>query len=321
MNLELESSSTTKTVWVPPLASQLGDIPGYEILNFIAHGGMGAVYFARQKSENRVVAVKIARPKKWRGRTYAALIAHEAFVMSKLDHKNIVKVYDTGRSDDLVWMAMEFVKGITVRHLLRTRPISPFFTLSLSKQLCHALRHAHTHGVIHHDLKPGNVLIDTNNQAKIIDFGIAKVRDFSYTITRPGEMLGTPHYMAPEQLLHPRDCDYRIDIYALGVMMYQLITGELPFADNEQKEALPPSHYVNVGTEVDRIILRCLERNPGDRWQSAGDLLMQLHNLKMSDLKPKRPSYSIPTANSQSFESQSNDTEIISGTTSHHPQC
>jgi serine/threonine protein kinase len=278
----------TKPQWNPPEIAELKAIPGIEVQRLIGHGGMGAVYLARQVREDRLVALKVARTRQGSAHNYKALIVHEAQVMAQLDHKNIVKVYDFGIQDSLVWVAMEFVAGCTLRELLQARRMSAWLSLSLSKQLCAGLQHAHTRGVIHHDLKPENILVDGENRAKIADFGISKVRDFSYTIARPGIVTGTVRYMAPEQRRYPLHFDHRSDIYCLGIMMYEMLTGRIP-----RGAYLPPSHFGVCEGALDRIVLKCLNSNPNNRWQSAAELLAAMSRVVVEE--PEPPSVQVST--------------------------
>lgn len=255
----------------PPVEAHLRGIPDIVVRQLIARGGMGAVYLARQISSDRPVALKVARWREGRSKTFMSLVVHEAQVMAHLDHPNIVKVYDFGCKGDLVWVAMEFVAGLTLRAMLKARQVSAAQALSLSRQICEGLQHAHARGVIHHDLKPENILVDGAGQVKLIDFGLSRVGSFSYTISRPGKVSGTLRYMAPEQLRHPSTIDHRIDLYAMGMIMYEMLTGRPPTGT-----ASPSAYRRKGGGPIDPLILKCLERDPNKRWQSAGDLLEAL---------------------------------------------
>ena len=266
--------------WMAPPPSRLGCIPGVEVKALIGRGGMGAVYSARLIKGDRQVAVKVARFPEERSKTYLSLLIHEAQVMAHLEHGNIVKVHDFGHIGELAWVVMELVEGPTLRDMLRGRQVSQALALSLSKQVCAALQHAHDRGVIHHDLKPENILVDGNGQAKIIDFGLSRVSGFSYTVSRPGRVSGTLRYMAPEQLRNPGTIDHRIDLFALGVIMYEMTTGRLPTGAYR-----PPSHYLDGGEHFDAIVRKCLMPVPDDRWQSANDLLQALLGVTWGDAR------------------------------------
>lgn len=255
-----------------PPSTAINGIPDIVIERLLGRGGMGLVYAARHLKHNIPLALKVARPLEGCTRNHLASLVHEAQVMTRLNHRHIVRMHDFGCQDDLVWIAMERIEGHSLRHLMRTQPIPVTVGLGIIRQLCQALEHMHTRGVIHQDLKPENILIDCNLQATIIDFGLARVRGLSYTISRPGRVSGTLRYMAPEQRLHPRDIDSRIDVYALGVIMHELFTGERPTAG-------APLDLSHLGSALTTIVHRCLQSNPNDRWQSASELLAALQAL------------------------------------------
>lgn len=265
--------------------TELSGIPGFAIGRLLGRGGMGVVYVARQPRNNRSVALKVARPLEGCTRNHLASLVHEAQVLALLKHPNVVKMYDFGcNKEELAWIAMELIEGHSLRHLMRAHRITQTLAVVLFRQLCEALQHVHACGVTHQDLKPENILIDHDNQAKIVDFGLAKVRGLSYTIARPGRVSGTLRYMAPEQRLHPRDIDHRIDIYALGVIMFEMLTGQRP-AD---ASPLPP-RIESVSPEIDAIVQRCLQRNPNERWQSAAEMLAALGSTDIPEAPPCQP--------------------------------
>lgn len=260
----------------------MAGIPGIEVKALVGRGGMGAVYSARLLKDGSPVALKVARLHEGKAHTYLSLLVHEAQVMAHLDHDNIVKVHDFGHTDGLAWIIMEFVDGPTLRSMLSSRQISLALALSLSRQLCGALEHAHARGVIHHDLKPENILVRDFGQAKIIDFGLSRVSGFSYTISRPGRVSGTLRYMAPEQMKTPGSVDHRIDIFALGMIMYEMVTGHLPTGAYH-----PPSHFVKGAECFDTLIAGCIRHDPKERWESAAKLGVALHAIDWEKL-PQR---------------------------------
>jgi eukaryotic-like serine/threonine-protein kinase len=265
--------------WDLPSALQLSAIHGIEVHHLIGFGGMGAVYQARQINENRSVALKVARRSADLSRDFKSFLIHEAHVIAELNHKNIVKVYDFGSNDELVWIIMEFVNGPTVRDLILARQMKPDQALLLSLQLCDGLKHAHSRGVIHNDLKPENVMVDGDGQAKIIDFGLSRVRSYSYTIARPGKAIGTRHYMAPEQRANrPNDIDHRSDIYSLGVIMWEMLTGKVPTGPF----SLPSGQCNGPWHE---IVQKCLSHNLENRWQSCAELFSAMCMVTYLDLE------------------------------------
>ena len=189
----------------PPTPAELAaHFPDLEILELVGCGGMGVVYMARQKQLDRLVALKILSPKIGQDPAFAERFAREARAMALLSHPHIVAVYDSGQTDGLYYFLMEFVHGVSLRQLLDAGTLSPEEALAIVPQICEALQFAHDHGVVHRDIKPENILLDKCGQVKIADFGLAKLigreaKDLGFSLTGVGQVMGTPHYMAPEQ--------------------------------------------------------------------------------------------------------------------------
>ena len=267
--------------FTPPTPEQLAaQFPDLEILEFIGRGGMGMVYKARQKHLGRLVALKILLPKIARDPAFAERFAREARAMAMLSHPHIVAVYDFGQKEDLYYFLMEFVDGLTLRQLLDAGKLAPREAVTIVPQICEALQFAHDKGVVHRDIKPENILMDRSGQVKIADFGLAKLvgqeaNDFS--LTGAGQVMGTPHYMAPEQLEHPQEVDHRADIYSLGVVFYQMLTGELPIG-----RFAAPSKKVHIDVRLDEVVLRALEKEPELRYQHASDVKTQIEAITAS---------------------------------------
>jgi serine/threonine protein kinase len=217
-----------------------------------------------------VVALKVAPA----SAAVAERFAAEARALARLDHPHIVRVYETGRCPGLVWMAMEFIDGGNLRRALAEGRISPPQVLAIVPQVCAALQYAHDQGVVHRDIKPENILIDGAGQVKIADFGLALLRGADGRLTATGAVLGTPHYMAPEQIERPHAVDHRADLYALGVVFYEMLTGELPLG-----RFAPPSRKVQIDVRLDDVVLRALEKEPEQRYQRAGDLASRVAGL------------------------------------------
>ncbi len=265
----------------PPTVAELAaKFPQLEILELIGKGGMGAVYKARQKELDRIVALKILPPDIGRDAAFAERFAREARALAKLNHPGIVTIYDFGRADGLFYFFMEFVDGVNLRQLLASNRVSPREALAIVPQICDALQFAHDQGIIHRDIKPENILLDRRGRVKVADFGLAKmvgagnepmaeggVVASSPELTESGKVMGTPNYMAPEQKEHPDTVDHRADIYALGVVFYQMLTGELP-----GKKIEPPSSKVRIDVRLDEVVLRALERKPELRYQQASEV-------------------------------------------------
>ena len=347
-----EDSATEgrQPAFIPPSIPELAPLfPQLDILELIGKGGMGAVYKARQKQLDRIVALKILPPGIGEDPAFAERFAREAKALAKLNHPGIVTLYEFGNvgqasrlsqtsesspestapgstpqggqaetletgatpvlrqtvasgsqsstlNSRLFYFLMEFVDGVNLRQLLHSGRVSPREALAIVPQICDALQFAHDHGIVHRDIKPENILLDRRGRVKVADFGLAKiVADVGQAsrlsqiskksaprgreaetvetgatpvlLTDAGKVMGTPNYMAPEQAEHPADVDHRADIYALGVVFYQMLTGELP-----GKPLQPPSNKVHIDVRLDEVVLRALEKKPELRYQQASVL-------------------------------------------------
>jgi tRNA A-37 threonylcarbamoyl transferase component Bud32 len=263
---------------VPPDPAKLaGLFPQIEILELIGHGGMGAVYKARQTKLDRLVALKILTSEAARGPAFAERFTREARALARVNHPNIVAIHDFGDADGLYYFVMEYVDGANLRQVLQAGTLSPHEALAIIPQVCDALQFAHEEGVVHRDIKPENILVDRKGRVKIADFGLAKMIQpaaGAYTLTVPGEVMGTPAYMAPEQIEKPREVDHRADIFSLGVVFYEMLTGELPLG-----RFAPPSRKVKIDVRLDDVVLRTLEKEPELRYQQASDVKSDVQSL------------------------------------------
>ncbi len=244
--------------------------PQLEVLECLGRGGMGVVYKARQTRLNRLVALKILTPDKGRHAQFSERFSREAQTLARLNHPSIVAVYDFGEADGLYYLLMEFVDGVSLRHLLQAHQLTPDEALAIVPKICEALQYAHDRGVVHRDIKPENILLDRDGRVKIADFGIAKIMSHGQpqaAITQDRQVIGTPHYMAPEQVEHPQRVDHRADIYSLGVVFYEMLTGELPLG-----KFPPPSQKAAVDTRLDEVVLGALEKEPDHRYQQASEV-------------------------------------------------
>ena len=254
----------------PPVAEVARHFPQLEVIELLGQGGMGAVYKARQPALDRLVALKILPPAWGRDPAFAERFGREARAMARLSHCNIVIVYDSGQANGLYYLLMEFVDGENLRRRMRGGRLTPADVLTILPQICDGLQFAHDEGVIHRDIKPENILLDQKGRVKIADFGLAKHLSPSrseLTLTAPHQIMGTLHYMAPEQMERPREVDHRADIYSLGVVCYEMLTGELPIGRFEL-----PSEKARVDPSFDQVIVRSLAKDPARRFSQAREL-------------------------------------------------
>jgi tRNA A-37 threonylcarbamoyl transferase component Bud32 len=257
--------------FIPPTPADLAPhFPQLEILGLLGQGGMGAVYKARQTKLGRLVALKILPIEAGRDPAFAERFTREARALARLGHPNIVAVHDFGDTGELYYFIMEYVDGISLRQSMQSGRMPPEDALRIVPQICDALQYAHEEGIVHRDIKPENILIDKRGRLKIADFGLAKLLDrpaAPFTLTGSLQVMGTPHYMAPEQMERPSAVDHRADIYSLGVVFYEMLTGELPLGHFPL-----PSHKATVDTRLDEIVLHALAKDPEQRYQHASEV-------------------------------------------------
>jgi serine/threonine protein kinase len=309
--LLLEASIPTETGQgaqgksAPPSHAELAAaFPQLEILELIGQGGMGFVFKARQPKLDRFVALKILPQSLADDPAFAERFTREGRVLAKLNHPNIVTIHDFGQANGFFYLLMEFVDGVNLRQAMKVGRFTPAQALAVVPKICEALQFAHNEGILHRDIKPENILLDARGRVKIADFGIAKLvgaeaagragsplpaadargDDGAYGETRPtpaltetGKVLGTPHYMAPEQLEKPGDVDHRADIYSLGVVFYEMLTGELPIG-----RFAPPSEKSGADPRVDEVVFHALEKERERRTQTAGEVKTQVETIASS---------------------------------------
>jgi hypothetical protein len=280
--------------FTPPTIPDLAKLfPQLEIFELIGKGGMGAVYKARQPALDRFVALKILAPRSGGDLDFAERFTREARALAKLSHPNIVAVHDfgtvgqasslspseisggkseTGATSVLHFFVMEYVDGPNLRQIEQAGKLPPREALEIIPQICAALQFAHDEGIVHRDIKPENILLDKKGRVKIADFGLAKIlgqepKDFRLTGAR--DVVGTPHYMAPEQIEKPQTVDHRADIYSLGVVFYEMPLGKFQ----------PPSQRVQVDVRLDEIVMRSLEKEPQRRYQHVSEVKTRVETI------------------------------------------
>ncbi len=257
---------------LPNLDTLNAQFPQLEIRRLVGTGGMGAIYHARQTTLDRDVALKLIRRDVSSDTAFVERFEREAKTLAKLSHPHIVTIYDFGHTaDGIAYLIMEYVDGINLREAIESGGIDANEALDLVVTICRALKYAHSKGIVHRDIKPENILLGEDGSLKVVDFGIAKIFDESVrtpTLTATRQVLGSLHYLAPEHLESPQQVDHRVDLYALGVVFYELLTGQLPLGRYE-----PPSSVCGTADpRLDRLVLKMLSRRPEQRYQTAAEL-------------------------------------------------
>ncbi|MBI2930784.1 MAG: protein kinase [Planctomycetes bacterium] len=275
-----EESATCSRCATAPEPQRVGR---YEIIDRAGVGGMGVVYRALDPDLNRVVALKVVAAGRLADETILHRFQREARATAKLSHPNIVPVYDVGRVPPFYYFAMEFVDGKPLDRLARDPNLDPHEAARIARDVARALHHAHQHGVIHRDIKPGNILVDAAGRPRIVDFGLAKESDEPEPLTKTGEVIGTAAYMPPEQAAgHMKSVDERGDVYALGAVLYEMLAHRPPFVgetmaqilrDVQERDPQPPGLVTPlVPRDLDTICLKALAKERDYRYQTAGEL-------------------------------------------------
>jgi serine/threonine-protein kinase len=263
------------------------EVPGYEILNKIGAGGMGTVYKARQRSVDRIVAIKILSSTLTGDSAFVARFMNEARTAARLNHPNIISVFDAGEASGLYYLVMEYAEGAPLDRVLQNSgPLAESRVRDIGIQIGHALSSIEKHRMLHRDIKPNNILIDRRGSIKLCDFGLARLQEPGTTVTRSGEVLGTPMYMSPEQINAEKDIDIRSDLYSVGATLFCLLTGRPPFqGDSAMAVALqhvsapppdPRSIRPSISPAISSVVLRLLEKDRSQRIQSPEEMVAAL---------------------------------------------
>ena len=262
--------------WTPPPVESVADLlPESEILGILGYGGMGAVYKARQKTLGRMVAIKLLPPEVSSDDGYRRRFLREARLMAHLTHPRIVGIHEAGTTpDDHLYIVMEYVEGESLYDLIHQRRITPRQTGRILADVCEGLAYAHAKGVVHRDIKPGNVLVDAEGRGKLADFGIARWNDTQLHEATTGTLFGTRDYLAPE-LLSRHEGDHRADIYALGVMLYEMLCFELP-----RGHFTPPSQRAGTDRAVDRVVATAMQQEPELRYATVAEMSQALARIR-----------------------------------------
>jgi eukaryotic-like serine/threonine-protein kinase len=266
----------------------------YQIEQILGRGGMGVVYRATDTQLDEIVAIKtLPGDVMTRSPEDLERFKREIRLARKITHRNVLRTYDYGEAEGVYFISMEFVRGYTLSEMLDEAPkrqMAPRLAVGVSRQICRGLHAAHEQGIIHRDIKPGNVLIDAKGEVKLMDFGIARMAETPEAMTQAGLIVGTPHYMSPEQV-QGKPLDARTDVYAMGVLIYEMLAGKRPFESSSLTGVLtahimePPKPPIDVrpeiGSQLNAIVLRCLAKNPKERYADAGALLADLERVQL----------------------------------------
>jgi serine/threonine protein kinase/Tfp pilus assembly protein PilF len=285
------------------LAEMLGELGDYELLEEVGRGGQGVVFRARQKSLNRTVALKVISLGQRASKEHLSRFRREAEAAASLDHPRIVPIHEVGERDGFCYFSMRFVKGGQLDEVVRGAPMSIRQAAELIAKVAGTVHYAHEHGILHRDIKPGNILLDTRGEPHLTDFGLARLLGTESTVTRTLEVMGTPSYMAPEQAAgNNAAVSKATDVYGLGAVFYELLTSHPPFAGSTTYETIKflldteprPPRMLNpkIDRELSTICLKCLEKDPKRRYSSALALAEDLeHWLKHEPIQAKRSGF------------------------------
>jgi serine/threonine protein kinase/TolB-like protein/Tfp pilus assembly protein PilF len=281
-------------------AELLGELGDYELLEEIGRGGQGVVFRARQKSLNRIVALKVIGLGQWASKTHLKRFRREAEAAASLEHPGIVPIHEVGERDGSCYFSMKFIEGGQLDEIVRREPMPIRQAAELIVKVARTVHYAHEHGILHRDIKPGNILLDQKGEPHLTDFGLARLVETESTVTRTLDVLGTPSYMAPEQAVGNNTAVSRVtDVYGIGAVFYQLLTGQPPFAGGTTYETIKllldtePRQPRLLNPKIDRdlstICLKCLEKDPNRRYSSALALAEDLeHWLKHEPIQARR---------------------------------
>src|SRR5437868_15328589 len=261
-------------------AELLGELGDYELLEEIGRGGQGVVFRARQKSLNRTVALKVISLGQWASRAHLKRFRLEAEAAAKLEHPGIVPIHEVGERDGSCYFSMKFVEGGQLDEVVRRAPMSIRQAAELIVKVARTVHYAHEHGILHRDIKPGNILLDAKGEPHLTDFGLARLLETEGSVTQTLDVIGTPSYMAPEQAVgNNTGVSNATDVYGIGAVLYQLLTGHPPFAGGTTYETIklvldteprPPRLWNRkIDRDLSTICLKCLEKDPTRRYASA----------------------------------------------------
>ena len=289
--LGLGASETPSAEWEPPSSDEVAKLfPQWQMKGLLGRGGMGAVYYLHQSELDRDVAVKLLPIEASRDERQVERFRREARTLAKLRHPGIVALHESGISPaGHFYFVMEHVDGCPLSDLIAAGKLDVPRAIEVVRQVCDALAYAHEQGVIHRDIKPSNILIDSAGQVKVADFGLARLDHASesdvMTLSHTGAFMGTPAYTAPEQARDAAHVDHRADLYSLGVLLYEMLTGELPRGVFQ-----PPSRKAGSDARLDDVVQRALQERPEDRYQAAADIKRDVTRVSNPQTTASSPS-------------------------------
>ena len=330
--MDSQSQGPKRRPRTPSIEAVQTEFPNLEVIELIGAGGMGAVYKARQPKLDRFVALKILPESLASEATFRKRFLQEGMVLAKLNHPHVVTIHDFGESGPFFYLIMEYIDGVNLRNAMESGRFTPNQALSIIPPICDALQYAHDLGILHRDIKPENILLDSRGRVKLADFGIAKLigktgQDRKEREDQPegnltdvGRILGTPAYMSPEQKYSPEAIDPRADIYSLGVVLYELLTGELP-----PPGVIRPPSRSTITSGIDLVVMRALQKDPDKRQQNATEfkttvellgLGMDMAGLATPGAEPKGSGNSATQTTNSGTEKEEVGTEGIGGKSS-----
>ncbi len=298
-NVEANAAAAPHSKKAARAVELLGELGDYELLEEIGRGGQGVVFRARQKSLNRTVALKVISLGQWASKAHLKRFRLEAEAAAHLEHPGIVPIHEVGERDGQCYFSMKFVEGGQLDEVVRRAPMSIRQGAELIAKVARTVHYAHEHGILHRDIKPGNILLDAKGEPHLTDFGLARLVESESSVTHTLEVLGTPSYMAPEQAVGNNAAISSVtDVYGLGAVLYQLLTGQPPFAGGTTYETIKllldtePRQPRQLNPKIDRdlstICLKCLEKDPKRRYSSALALAEDLeHWLKHEPIQAR----------------------------------
>jgi TolB-like protein/Tfp pilus assembly protein PilF/predicted Ser/Thr protein kinase len=300
---DVEAKEATQSKTRARAAKMLGELGNYELLEEVGRGGQGVVFRARQKSLNRIVALKVIGLGRWATKAHLKRFRLEAEAAARLDHPCIVPIYEIGERDGQCYFSMKFIEGGQLDEVVKQTPLLIRPAVELIAKVARTVHYAHEHGILHRDIKPGNILLDVKGEPHLTDFGLARLVESESTVTRTLEVIGTPSYMAPEQAGGSNPAAAGLtsatDVYGLGAVLYQLLTSHPPFAGGTTYETIkslleteprPPRLWNSkIDRDLSTICLKCLEKDPSRRYSSSLALAEDLERwLKHEPIQARR---------------------------------